>query len=247
MYSPNLLHGVGVEALWFVRSNIGVVLRYGAALALVETLIWILLPQAENFLLPVISTVLTAAFAVSLHRRILTEDARFPPRTDGRLLLFILVGLAQSFGVGLLAAGIGLGIVFSFRGGVGIASGVVLFAACFAAILWFLSRTLMFFPHLAVTPTGSVQLGSVWQMSHDLTASIAIRLAVFSGATMAVFTVLGMATSTLFTETTIERRLVSSLPYFLESVLIYLVTACFVALASLIYRRAINEIDGTLS
>ncbi len=247
MYSDNVLHGVGVEAINFVRDNLALILRYAALLAGVETALWIAIPPAGDLVVTGLSVFLGAAFAVTLHRRILSDETGFPPEADARLLLFIAAIIAQSIVIIFLGASVTAVVMVSAAAvsSPGLASLIALIAGMLVlpALLWFAARTILFFPHIAVTLARSVRLSGVWEMSRGLVLPIILRLMVFVVATIGLYAVLALFLPDGVEPLPLLGRIATSPAYFVQSLAAYLISACFVALASLIYRRAVSDLQ----
>lgn len=266
MYSAGVLDGVGVEGVKFVKDHFRIIIRYSVLLGFIETLIWVPTPPSLDLIMSIISIFLCTMFAITLHRKILTDDHQIPPTIDLRVLFFVVVAFCQTIVI-VLVAFVVLVLGFgSIQTGILLSQGLpdfissaatLIFIAAWVlglavGLLWILSRTILFFPHIAVTPKEKISLGGVWLLSDGLVWEIAKRLAVYTVVAGAI-TVLTLVLSPVEEIDTVSRRLVTGPAYFIESVVFYLTSACFVALASLIYKRATNDLhqqqsgDGTLA
>ena len=253
-----VLNGVGREAVAFVFQNYKKLALYAAALSLIEIIFWLLLPagaltEIVQFL---VSTYLYAVFAIMIHRWILLDEVALKARYNKRVLYFVgmiiaevivltLVGVAVFVPVMLV-----IGLFFSF--GVGGFVPVVLMtvgaAAIAACAVFIIARLIAVFPNLAVTKPEKLSLDTILlsiALSKGATLEIGKRLVVFFLGAFLVLLPIDWLASVVLAEMSDgigQRALLSPVAY-LYMLLAYAPIPFFVALASFVYRRLVDDLQ----
>lgn len=251
-YSPGVLDGVHREVFDFLSANLGALLRYGAILTLVELVIWVVLPMSLWFIELIPSVLFVAMFAIAIHRALLMGDRRIPTLLDIRILIFIVAGVVQMLfaGAAIVVAAAGALLILLF---------VILFLplselplppyfplATMLIVLvpsatLALSKTILYFPHIAITPQHKLSMPSVWELTRGVVLQISKHLFPY----ILLLALVGRFFSQINENADVASfmtRLVAAPAEGIYYLFYYLATAVMATLASVIYRRLTDDL-----
>lgn len=249
MNSSKVLDGVGKETVNFVFENHRQLVKMAAILSAAELLVWWIFPV--GILFEIVEALLApcfyAIFAISIHRWIIIDEMTFPPAINGRVWYFVGAILLEGLIVGLAfavwaAPGILIGVLSKnviIYGLVMAVSAVVMLV--FA--MWFISRMITVYPHIAVAPMRTFRMGSGFEISKEPVWEIAKRLLVFGVITAVLAAVIGVMTPEGIVNklSAIGQRTVLAPVAYLYLLAGYAPIPFFVALASFVYRRILDD------
>lgn len=249
-----VLNGVGREAADFVFQNYKKLALYAAAFSLIDMIFWWLLPAGT--LSAVIQYMLWAylytVFAIMIHRWILLDEVMFRAGADKRVLFFFVMLVVEvnmnNFVIGVFWApfaliksdAINMSIVWALVGVALLAAGM--------GVLWLVARLTTVFPNLVVVKSEKLSLNAIilgYRLSKGAAWEIIKRLVVFWLLGRLLRSVLGFLQPYDEEQSAagLAQEVVWSLFDYLHTWLAFALLPFFVALASFIYRRLVDDLQ----